>query len=183
MYTIASLLDVDSEIGIKGLWHILEEKCSLRGIKLTPLPHITWLASQDYQVDEVESFLETFTSHHKPFEIRTSGLGLFTGDRITLYLALVHSTRLTQLHKELWTRLKRPGLANYYYAPDYWVPHITLANKDVDQANISCAIGELAGKSMNFNINIPSIAILYDNQGEIGVKSIYNFGGPKNNII
>jgi 2'-5' RNA ligase len=177
MYTIASLLDVDSEINIKNLWHILEEKCSLRGIRLTPLPHLSWQISEDYQLEAVEGFLADFSKHHRPFKIRPTGLGLFTGNKITLYLAMVHSNHLANLHKGLWNGLKNFGPGHLYYSPSYWVPHITLANKDVDQEKIACAIGELAGRSLNFDVTITSIAILYDRQGEMGVEAKYKLSG------
>ena len=181
MYTIASLLDIHSDQKIQILWKDLEEKCFLRGIKLTPLPHISWQASDNYQLEKADACLEEFARHHKPFKIRTTGLGLFTGGKNILYLAMVQSVHLTKLHKALWNN---PGLTanrHYYYAPDYWVPHITLANKDVDQQKISCAIETLADETLDFTISVTSMAILYDNQGELGVKSIYKFMGSANN--
>jgi 2'-5' RNA ligase len=181
IYTIASLLDVEGDEKVKNLWEVLENQCSLKGIQLTPLPHISWQASETYKIEDVERYLDEFTQHHKPFTIRTTGLGVFTGEKIILYLAVVQSPHLSRMHKMIWRDLGNFGEGHYYFAPDYWIPHITLANKDVDQQKIACAIGELANRPLNFKINISSIVILYDNQGELGVKSIYKFAGSTNN--
>jgi 2'-5' RNA ligase len=181
MYTIASLLDIESNNRVQDLWAILEKQCVLKGIRNTPLPHITWQASETYELDRVERYLAEFTQHHKPFNIRTTGLGIFTGEKIILYLAVVQSPRLSKVHKILWKDLENYGSRHYYFAPDYWVPHITLANRDVNHQKIACALEELADKPLYFKVTVSSMAILYDNQGELGVKSIYKLSGSTNN--
>ena len=177
MYTIASIFDPESDQKIHTLWQLLDSKCSLKGIQLTPLPHISWQTSEDYDLDQVHSALTRFSTRQKSVLVRSTGLGIFTGERIVLYLAIVRSEHLTKLHDKLWDLLNPYGKSRFYYAPDYWVPHITLANKDLNNQNMPCALSELCDKSLNFEITINSIAILYDIQGEIGVKSIYKFNG------
>ena len=61
------------------------------------------------------------------------------------------------------------------------MPHITLAIKDVDPEKLACAVSVLAGEPLDFNITLTSMAILYDYQGETGIKSIYKFYGTANN--
>jgi 2'-5' RNA ligase len=177
MYTIASLLDTSSDEKIKNIWELLDSRCSLKGIRLTPLPHISWQASEDYELDKINSILEDLSAHQKPFIMRSSGLGIFTGEKIVLYLAMVRSKKATDLHKKLWQKLHCYGKSHTYYAVDYWVPHVTLANKDVDALSLSCAIAELANMAFTFEVSVNSLAILYDIQGETGIKSIYKFTG------
>jgi 2'-5' RNA ligase len=177
MYTIASLLDTLSDERIHAIWELLDNRCSLKGIRLTPLPHISWQASEDYEIEKISVLLEELTHHEKPFLMKSTGLGVFTGERVVLYLALARSCDASNLHKKLWTALSDYGKGHNFYSSDYWVPHITLANKDVNALNLSCAIAELANMPLNFDIMVDSLAILYDIQGEIGVKSIYKFRG------
>jgi 2'-5' RNA ligase len=177
MYTIASLLDISSDEKIKNIWELLDSRCSLKGIRMTPLPHISWQASEDYELDKINSILEDLSAHQKPFNMHSSGLGIFTGAKIVLYLAMVRSKQATDLHKKLWHKLHYYGKSHAYYAVDYWVPHVTLANKDVDAQNLSCAIAELANMPLTFEVSVSSLAILYDIQGETGIKSIYKFNG------
>jgi 2'-5' RNA ligase len=177
MYTIASLLDNLSGETIHNIWELLDNRCSLKGIRLTPIPHISWQASEDYDLEKINSLLEKLADREKPFLMRSTGLGIFTGERIVLYLALVRSCEASDLHKKLWIELNDYGKSHNYYNSASWVPHITLANKDVNIINLSCAIAELANMPLNFDIIVNSLAILYDIQGETGVKSIYKFKG------
>jgi 2'-5' RNA ligase len=177
MYTIASLLDTLSDERIHNIWELLDTRCSLKGIRLTPLPHISWQASEDYDIEKVSVLLEELARCEKPFLIKSTGLGIFTGERVVLYLALVRSFEASDLHKKLWTALSNYGKGHNFYSSASWVPHVTLANKDVNVLNLSCAIAELANMPLNFDIMVNSLAILYDIQGEIGVKSIYKFKG------
>ena len=177
MYTIASLLDTKTDEMVRNIWAFLEQKCLLKGIQMTPLPHISWQAAEDYDIDAVEEEIKNLALTQKAFRARATGLGIFCGFKPVLYLALVRSERLSELHDILWKRLGFYGTSHAYYDSDYWVPHITLANRDVNGQNLSCAIEELTGQLLDFDMEISSLAILYDIQGKTGVKSIYKFNG------
>ena len=118
MYTVASLLDIESDKKVQNVWSVLEDNCSLKGIRSTPLPHISWQASEDFLFEDLERYLIEFTSHHKPFSIRTTGLGIFTGEKIILYLAVVQSTHLAKMHNLMWKGMSQFGRRHYYYSPD-----------------------------------------------------------------
>ena len=72
MYTIASLLDPVSNQHINQLWQFLEDKCDLKGIKQIQLPHISWQASENFNINEIDLYLEAFAKRHKPFNIKST---------------------------------------------------------------------------------------------------------------
>ena len=60
--------------------------------------------------------------------------------------------------------------ASPYYAPDSWLPHITLGIEDVTQSNIGCAVSQLALQSYDWIIPINNLTIVShqpDQPGEI----------------
>src|SRR6266581_4237430 len=121
MHGIVSLLDNDHNQLIKELWADLEREFSVDGVYVTPYPHFSYHVAQAYDVDKIEIVLQRITSNITTFKVRTSGLGVFTVASPVLYIPVVRSQELTQLHEELWqeTSTASSGVVEYYH-PDQW---------------------------------------------------------------
>jgi 2'-5' RNA ligase len=177
MITIASLLDHEMSQEIKGLWDVLEQEVGLREVKMTPFPHFTWQSANDYQLDKIELNLQEITKKIQPFKIYTSGLGIFTGDYLTIMITVVKNRIALDLHQQIWQTCKDWGTqVNPYHNPDYWTPHITIANKDVTNENIARVLSKLDKSEFHYEMFIDNLAILYKSDNDAGVKSIYKLG-------
>jgi 2'-5' RNA ligase len=161
MKGIASLLDPTATGRVKEVWHELEDRCGLVGIKITPIPHFSWQVTEDYASEELDLTLSEIARRTCPFLVHTAGLGIFSGEHPIVYIPVIKTRQLIQLHETLWTALaafaKQPS---GYYAPGMWVPHITLAYGDVDKTKLSCALQTLVSQSFDWEIRIENLTVI-----------------------
>ena len=85
---------------------------------------------------------------------------------------------MAEIHKNLWV-LTTPFAVgmNSYYSPENWIPHITLAYRDITEAKLNCAIQDLSGNTPQFNFPVDNIAIIYQQDGNDGIKEKYLLKG------
>jgi 2'-5' RNA ligase len=172
MHGIVTLLDNDHYRLIEDLWAELERRFSVHGVYITPYPHFSYHVAQDYDLDLVESVLKRITSNITTFKVRTSGLGIFTGASPVLYIPVVRSLELTQLHEALWQEIatESSGVQQYYH-PEQWMPHITIGFGDINKDNLSQIIPFLAQLDFNWEITVDNIALIYDTGTKQELKS------------
>jgi 2'-5' RNA ligase len=177
MNGIASLLDEPATTRTNHLWKELEDRCGLVGIKTSPFPHLSWQVAEAYDLSRQELNLSAFAKQSQILSIRTAGLGLFTGENPILYIPIIKDETLMRFHATLWEQMN--GIAIHpspLYAPDQWVPHITLAIDDITQHNLNCAIGYLVNQSLDWKISIDNLVSIVQ-AGEQPPKTVrYRFG-------
>jgi len=172
MNGIVSLLDNEHYQLIEDLWAELEREFSVRGVYITPYPHFSYHVAQHYDVEKLEPILKRITSNITTFQVRTSGLGIFTGTSPVLYIQVVRSLELTQLHEELWRELSTVGSGiQQYYHPDQWMPHITIGFGDINKDKLSQIMPVLATRDFTREITIDNIALIYDTGTKQELKS------------
>ena len=178
MNGIASLLNDPYKTHIEAIWQELEEKCGLIGVRTTPFPHFTYQVVESYDQSRLEPVIQEIAHNAQPFTVHTTGLGLFTGKTPVIYLPLVKNDLLFHLHKLIWdrTQIVAQGFSPYY-APDLWIPHITLGYGDVSSFNLSCAMDTLAFRDFDWLIEIDNLTFIgeYD-QSTYGSCCTYYFG-------
>ena len=169
MEAVVSLLEATAYSRIEAMWRVLELKCGLRGIKITPLPHFSWHVAEEYDPALVGVTLEAMIGRSHPFTVQTSGLGIFTGQDPVLYLLITKTEKLMRIHKALSKRIEPLAKdSSAFYAPDIWVPHITLAHGDVNKQSLLCALEELAFIPFNWEIKIDNLALVGQSGDKIG---------------
>lgn len=178
MHAIVSLLDKKHEQLVKSIWAELEDECGLTGIKETPFPHFSWQVADDYQQDGIEQTLISLAKEIEPFEINAVGVGIFSGSTGALpviYVPVLRKQVLNLNHRLIWNRLDCCAIKpkELYHAYN-WMPHITLAYKDVTPEKISCATKLLGFREISWKIPIDNISYAYVDDNEIG-KLKYRF--------
>jgi 2'-5' RNA ligase len=178
MNGIATFLIDPHKTQVETLWRELEERCGLVGVKITPFPHFSYQVVEDYDQSRLEPILREIARNTHPFTVRTGGLGLFTGENPIIYLTLVKDAPLLCFHRMIWDRTKEVATgANPYYAPDLWVPHITLAYGDVDRSKLNCAMDFLASQPFEWEICVDNLAFVGQPDSLTGERyCIYRFG-------
>lgn len=171
MHGIVSLLDAVHHEKVEGIWTRLEDHCGLRGVRVTPIPHFSWQVAPDYDFEALRPALEELAGKIPPFVVRTTGLGIFTGVRdIVLYISLVKDENLWKVHQGIWNTavlFAREPVA--YYAPENWMPHITLGHGDVDEEGLGCAARLLGREDFNWEIYVDHLLLVYQPEGATGV--------------
>ncbi|MBN1231270.1 MAG: 2'-5' RNA ligase family protein [Anaerolineales bacterium] len=179
---LLSLLDIDHERKVKKIWMELKETCGLKSIQEVIYPHFSWHVALDYDCDALEINLKELVKQIHPFVIRTEGLGIFSGSSPVLFIPIVKTRELVDLHQLIWdttTNFVETGL-NPLYSPDFWIPHITLAIEDTNTQNIGKAVEYLSNWQFNWEIRIDNLSFLYClNAPEITLNRIQLTGKEK----
>jgi hypothetical protein len=178
MYAITSLFEESASEATRSFWETLEINCGLSGVKTSPYPHFSWLATTDFLWDPVSEKLEMLCETLPPFQVQTAGLGIFTGSKPILYISLVKTAQLLNIHSKIWNAvfpfLKDPIL---YYSPEHWIPHITVAYGDLTIQNLPCAIQGMMDKPIDFVLEIKKISVLFHTSEEVGIKAVFPLRG------
>jgi 2'-5' RNA ligase len=178
MEAVVSLLEATAYSRIEAMWRVLELKCGLKGIKNTPYPHFSWHVAEGYALEPVNAAIEAMSIPIRPFVVRTSGLGIFTGQEPVIYLLISKTEKLLRFHKALWKRIDPLARGSKsYYSPEQWVPHITLAHSDVNKKSLLCALEELAFIPFSWEVKIENLAIVGQSGDEVG-RLISRFDFP-----
>jgi 2'-5' RNA ligase len=169
MHAVVSLLDQIHSARVENIWKELEVECGLTGIKATPIPHFSWHVARDYDFSRLKPELDRISRNAKPFTVRTTGLGLFARESPVLYIPLVRDPLLSEFHQVIWkTVIGLSDAPSPHYAPDAWMPHITLAYGDLSRYSLSCAVQKLAFQADNWKIKIDNLAVVYQLDSLVG---------------
>ncbi len=161
MNGIASLLDDTANAHVERIWQELESRCGLKGIRMTPFPHVTWQVTGGYDLAKLEQVLHDITKNIHPFIIHTDGIGIFTGEKPVVYLSIFKDEFLLRLHSNLWEQTK--GFAkdpDRQYSPPHWIPHITIAYNDLHRANLDCVMQALVFQTFEWEITIDNLIFI-----------------------
>ncbi|MGD8456402.1 MAG: 2'-5' RNA ligase family protein [Anaerolineales bacterium] len=169
MYGIVTLLDDKHTARVEALWEELQKSCGLTCIQMAPLPHFSWHIAEEYDFDRLEDKLAHIAKKTKPFTIHTAGMGLFTGEKPVVYIQIVKDRRLLDLHQHIWEEIQpiSSGI-NLLYAPDQWMPHITLANQDVNDDILPCIFSTLVWRAFTWEIEVNCFALGFQNEDTPG---------------
>jgi 2'-5' RNA ligase len=181
MSAIISELNENAAVQVMHLWRRLHRACGLEGIFNYPNPHFTWFSSTDVDTDRCLPLVKAFARKHKPFQVQTAGLGLFPGEQPVLFLPLVKSLELANLHYSLWEEVYplMQGMAEISL-PQFWVPHITLAIKDLDRQNLTCAVDAIAFDTLQLFIRIDNLMLVEPGLDEVGdTLGRFSFSGEE----
>jgi 2'-5' RNA ligase len=162
MHALISTLDELNKERVYALWEVLASTCQMRHIYDIPLPHFSWHGAQSYSLRLLEPLLEDWAQQAEPFQVRTNGLGIFTGEKPIIYLRLVSTSILEHYHRQIWQHTQTtPSIdPSPHYAPHTWVPHITLGLEDVTYSNLGCAINRLAFQPYEWIIQVNNLMVV-----------------------
>lgn len=176
MFALISELSEPATIQVMHLWRQLNQKCGLQGIFSYPNPHFTWFSAEMLEVERCEPIIEVITQETTAFKVHTSGLGFFDGEDPVLYLPVVKSPQLMRLHQTLWNQLMPYGKGfNAFYSPDEWIPHISLALRDLTLDNLPCAIQSIGNEPFDLVTTVNTIWVVKsENQSTGETLSVFD---------
>jgi 2'-5' RNA ligase len=169
MHGIVSLLPQPYYKEVESIWNKLEKEIGLTGVRVTPYPHFSWQIAESYDMDKLINVFEDIAVCTKPFEVKTTGIGLFTGKSPVVFIPVVKDVQLLKFHYSIWERLKQVGEdISDYYSPQSWVPHISLAYEDVTKENIGKVLNKLSFMDFSWSFEVDNISFIYEPNGQIG---------------
>jgi 2'-5' RNA ligase len=161
------------------IWHDLEESCGLRVIEESPIPHFSWIVAESFDLPEAGRILTELAAEARPFSVLTVGLGIFLDPEPVIYTPVIKNRELLDLHARVWQAVYPVGIGvSEYYAPGVWMPHITLAHRDLTEGSVGCAIERLIGLDLNWEVSVDNLAIIRQRDDQVGaLRSTYRFAG------
>lgn len=171
MYSIASIIRNED----LNFWDDIEKRCSASNLKKATIPHFSWQTAEDYDFNPLRGELANICSNVRPFEIHTSGLGIFTGERRILFLIIAKDRLLLDLHEMIWENtILYARQPNKLYSPENWIPHISLNLETLDEHDFTCAVNELTLKPLSFKFRIEQLGLLFLTMNSSGVDTIFD---------
>jgi 2'-5' RNA ligase len=174
MEGIVSLLDEEHYRLTEGLWAELEHTFGLRGIYATPYPHFSYHVAKRYDVEGLEAALKEMAETTRPFQVRTAGLGLFTGQSPVLFIPVVRGQALSQFHQRVWEAVSPLASGEEaHYHPERWMPHITIVFGELPSEKLPGVIRLLSERAFDWQITVDNLTYI-EALGQ-GQKSRFRF--------
>jgi 2'-5' RNA ligase len=143
-HALSSDLTGEARAGCQALWDDLERKYGLREARAAVRPHVTYVVGCCENPDALAAVLPAAASRIAAFDIEIDGVGVFEGPQPVVFLKPVKSAALEQAHEVIAEAMREAGLALWpYYEADAWVPHVTLALKDLRSELLPAVLAEL----------------------------------------
>lgn len=181
MHGLVSLLPEPYYARVEKIWQELDTRFGLTAIQVTPYPHFSWQIGEEYPADLLEKAAQEVGMSTPPLEVTTGGLGVFTGEQPVIFISLVKSPALAAVHRMIWQRFENvcEGVSPLY-GPNTWMPHISLAYKDVTSQNIGPVMQWLAFQDFYWKMPVNNISFICEPEGSIGsLQCSYGFCGEE----
>lgn len=163
MHGVVSLLNQPYYRQVEAIWETFEREMGVRGVLITPFPHFSYHVAEHYDLPQIGPVLEKFAHETAPFEVQTTGLGVFTGGlKPVVYINVVRSPQLSAMNAALWSLLAEwsAGIVEYYH-PWQWAPHITVAHGDFGQDALPQIMAILSRFDLVWTLAVDNLTLLY----------------------
>ncbi len=176
MQAIATLLNPSVHQKTLEPWQALEKTCGLSGIKVPNDPHLSWFVAEKFDESAVKQEFSVFARELEEFEIHTNGIGLFTGERPILYIPVVKTKQLLDVHAKIWNSLSSYGEnLTDFYSPENWIPHITITSDDSSLIDLGCILSALMHVDLKMKIPVDNLALIFSEESSAGINFVQSF--------
>jgi 2'-5' RNA ligase len=132
IYAVVSLLGGDAHDEVMAIWQLLERRFGLRGAQEAIFPHVTYFVGEGGDLPTLHECVAAAAEAEQPLSITLDGLGLFPLPAPVLFLRAVRSAALARLYGRVLDAARCAGTTIWpHYTPEMWVPHVTLALRDL----------------------------------------------------
>lgn len=156
---IVSILENKPYKEVKKIWKFIEKEYSSSGVQLFKHPHMTFQGGKTKNPGQVYKDFKDVVSKIKPFWIEVCGVRHFNKEAI--WLKVEKTKNMIEL-SELINDFMKEHCRDLFgcYAPEKWIPHITLAMGDLTEDNFEKAWKELKKQKIGFKQKLHNICIV-----------------------
>ena len=176
MLAITSLLPSPAADHINTLIKSLETEFGLTDVQATPEPHLTYQIVEPASLDTLKAALRDIAATTPPFVAHTTGLGMFPGGRPVIYIPVLRSDALNELHHRVFN-IAAPlcSRTDKFSAPDLWLPHVSLALHDTTPELLGPVLQFLNNQTFNLELTIDNLTLLRP-EGDLFVREeVFDF--------
>lgn len=163
MLGVVSLLDEETSSFVRSLWEDLRREFGFSGMAADSSPHLSFHVAEHYDMAKVEAQVKSIARSTPPFASKTTGIGVFHGAEDVVFLPVVRRPRLTVVQRVIHDELKQHSDgALDFYAPDAWMPHVTLGRWDAAKAVVGDVVRFLTSRDLDRELPLDNFAMLED---------------------
>lgn len=146
IFAVVSLLSGDAHDEVLATWDALERRLGLRAAREALYPHITYFVGEGGDLATLCACVASEAAALPPITVALDGLGLFPGPSPVLFMRVVHGAALAHVYARVADAVRCAGTQIWpNYTVDTWVPHVTLALRDLRPADVPAAFDTLRG--------------------------------------
>jgi 2'-5' RNA ligase len=161
IYAVVSLLGGDAYDEVMAIWQLLERRFGLRAAQEALHPHITYFVGEGGDLPTLRECVAAASSAEQPLPIRLDGVGLFPLPTPVLFLRAVHSAALARLYERVVDAAHGAGTTIWpHYTPAQWVPHVTLALRDLHPSAIPEVLDALRSRRLRMHTMLAELQIV-----------------------
>ncbi|GGF29162.1 hypothetical protein GCM10010954_30390 [Halobacillus andaensis] len=158
---VATLLSGEEKLEVLTYWNMFEIDFNSTGVQSFDSPNFGYQGGTCEDAASLKKDLEQLWAAHPSFEVNVDGFGYFEEPSPVVYLKIEKNERLAALHKDVHQLLEQ-HCENLFalYAPDQWVPHITLAMGDISPEDIQIFKKEYHNHAPAFTQKVDHLALV-----------------------
>ena len=183
-FFIALVPPPDIEQHITEIQQYFAEHYNSRGALNSP-PHITLqppFHSLAEDVPKLEESLNQFSVNRRPIPVTLSGFAAFA-PRV-IYVDVVKSPELLEIHSYLMSYLEANlGIVDRVSQSRPFVPHMTVAFRDLTKDNFQRAWLEFAGRSLHFEFTASALTLLLHDGSRWNISNQFPCAAEPETII
>lgn len=176
MQGILSLLDPASADRVNTICAELSSQFGLHGVDAFPYPHISFCIMDGYTQSTVEERLHDTVSRFKPIKVNTAGIGIFLKPNPVLYVSVVRGTALERVHRLITRSFPLRAEDGGFYAPDHWMPHVTLAMGDLTAELLPDVVRLLSNHDFHWEITLDNLTFAAETEEGFVIQCSCRFG-------
>jgi 2'-5' RNA ligase len=174
---IVSLLDGADRERVEQLWDELRQDFGVRGIHAWRFPHFSYHVADEYDLARAQAALSALARQTADFSVQTSGIGIFTRKEPVIYLPLVRTAEIAAAHKQIGAAAAPLATGvNEYYADEIWIPHVTIAEGDVDILVLPEIVRRFGERNLRWEMRVTNFALIRANESVQDVCFRCEFG-------
>lgn len=128
----------------RRLWMLFETEYGSKGVQSFDFPNITFQAGPCRDVSLLKENLGALAHQLQPFEVVIDGLGYFESPSKVVFLKVRPTADLRRSHQAVSEWLEKHfGSLYHNYLPGAWIPHVTVAMKDLTDEAFTRAMHQL----------------------------------------
>jgi 2'-5' RNA ligase len=168
---LVSLLDHDHAEEVRSIEWELESRFGVTSQYVKPFIHFSYhVVADEYDLDHLGPALDDLSASRAPFQVPTTGVGVFTGSQPVIFVGVTRTPELDSLHQMLWdTCTPGFGVGLPYYAPEAWSPHVTIARGTRAGEHLPEILEYLGEHDLTWKLNVDNLAVIEDGGQERGL--------------
>ena len=175
---VITLLDPPNAARVEALWEGMSREFGVPRGYPGAIPHMS-LHLSSHDVDPgAARIVERVARESTGFTVHSAGLGVFGGPVPVIHLMVARSPEAAALAARLEADLAAGGFPSTdpYFTPARWIPHVTIAHKNLAGIDLGPLLGWLARQPLAWDIPVTSLSVARETETSAEILVTFPFG-------